>query len=285
MAVFLGGANVVARQAAGQLEALLTARNPGLRLRFRSLAWEGDTVFAQPRGVNFPTIVRQLRDARATLVFLEYGQAEALAGQPDTAAFAAAYGRMLDAVSAVTPRVVLVLPPRFESAPPPLPDLGLRNEALRRRVDVIAKIGAERRLRIVDLFNAPPTAPARRLTDDGWHFSDTGHAAIARRFAEQLDPGALAGAAATDDEGRFIASEWETLRREIVGKNELWREKSRPMNWAFLGGDRTEQPSSHDHRNPAVRWFPAEMERFDPLIEQAERRIEAIAAALNPGAR
>jgi hypothetical protein len=49
------------------------------------------------------------------------------------------------------------------------------------------------------------------------------------------------------------------------------------MNWAFLHGDRTEQPSSRDHRDPKVRWFPAEMEKFLELIDAEEARISILA--------
>ena len=52
------------------------------------------------------------------------------------------------------------------------------------------------------------------------------------------------------------------------------------MNWAFLGGDRIEQPSSRDHRDPKVRWFPGELEQFGPLIEQAEAMIGELAKTM-----
>jgi hypothetical protein len=58
-----------------------------------------------------------------------------------------------------------------------------------------------------------------------------------------------------------------------VAENRLWFNYWRPENWAFLGGDRTEQPSSRDYRDPKIRWFPAEMEKFVPMIEAKEREI------------
>jgi hypothetical protein len=71
----------------------------------------------------------------------------------------------------------------------------------------------------------------------------------------------------------------EALRLAVVEKNRLWFDYWRPMNWAFLGGDRTFVPSSHDHNDPSVRWFPAEMEKFVPLIERAEARVQELARA------
>ena len=69
----------------------------------------------------------------------------------------------------------------------------------------------------------------------------------------------------------------EPLHRAIQAKTQLWFQFWRPENWAFLNGDRTEQPSSRDHRDPKIRWFPAEMEQYGPLIEAREREIAELA--------
>ena len=69
----------------------------------------------------------------------------------------------------------------------------------------------------------------------------------------------------------------QRLREAVQAKNRLWFNYWRPMNWAFLRGDRIEQPSSRDHRNPALRWFPQEMEKFLPLIEAKEKEIAGLA--------
>ena len=80
-----------------------------------------------------------------------------------------------------------------------------------------------------------------------------------------------------DKHGVWPNPAFEQLRNEVRAKNRLWFDYSRPQNWAFLGGDRTEQPSSRDHRNPNIRWFPLEMEEFVPLIEAKEREIVELA--------
>src|SRR6185369_8007880 len=74
--VFLGGANVVAAQETGHLETLLTVKFHGLGMRFHTLAWEGDTVYAQPRDLNFPQLKTQLQRVAATVAFLHFGQTE-----------------------------------------------------------------------------------------------------------------------------------------------------------------------------------------------------------------
>jgi aryl-alcohol dehydrogenase-like predicted oxidoreductase len=68
----------------------------------------------------------------------------------------------------------------------------------------------------------------------------------------------------------------------VKSKNQLWFHAWRPMNWAFLAGDRTEQQASRDHRDPKIRWFPAEMEQYGPLVTEADARIESLAAQIQP---
>ena len=54
----------------------------------------------------------------------------------------------------------------------------------------------------------------------------------------------------------------------------LWFHYWRPQNWAFLNGDRTEQQSSRDHRDPSIRWFPEEMKQWLPLVAAKETEIK-----------
>ena len=91
---------------------------------------------------------------------------------------------------------------------------------------------------------------------------------------------ARAGLSVNSSTGALQPDSVERLRELIQEKNRLWFYYWRPMNWAFLRGDRTEQPSSRDHRDPNIRWFPAEMEKFPPLIEVKEREIARVAAEL-----
>ena len=51
----VGGEDMVAMSEYGYLELLLTRALPEHQLKFRNLAWEGDTVFEQRRDLNFPT--------------------------------------------------------------------------------------------------------------------------------------------------------------------------------------------------------------------------------------
>src|SRR5262245_3053141 len=74
---FIVGTDVVTAQQSGHLETLLTIRYGSLNLRFRNFGWEGDTVFAQPRDINFPPLEEHLRRAGATAIIFQFGRAEA----------------------------------------------------------------------------------------------------------------------------------------------------------------------------------------------------------------
>ena len=60
----VGGEDMVAASEYGYLELLLTRALPDYQLKFRSLAWEGDTVFEQRRDLNFPPLEAAARQDR-----------------------------------------------------------------------------------------------------------------------------------------------------------------------------------------------------------------------------
>src|SRR5450755_109486 len=74
----VGGEDMVALSEYGYLELLLTRALPDYHLRFRNLAWEGDTVFEQRRDLNFPTWEEQFDKIGATVVIAQFGQMESL---------------------------------------------------------------------------------------------------------------------------------------------------------------------------------------------------------------
>jgi hypothetical protein len=141
----------------------------------------------------------------------------------------------------------------------------------------IRRLAQERRLQTVDLTKY---LGGGSLTSDGLQFTPQGHAEIARAFARQTGAGdAVDRAGLTDGNGVWFNAAFEQLRQEILRKNQFWFDSWRPQNWAFLGGDRVEQPSSRDHRDPKIRWFPEEMKRFASLVSDAENKIQMAAHA------
>jgi hypothetical protein len=276
---FLGGANVVAAQQSGHLETLLTLAEPGLRLRFRSLAWEGDTVFSRPRELNYPTSTDQLHQLGATVAVLRFGRTEALAGEARLPAFIQAYDQLLTDCATVASRLVVVAPPAFENTGDPnLPNLTEHNADLGRYAEALRGLAAKHSATFVDLLGELRNAETGRLTNDGWQWTPAGEARVAAAFVRQLGFGdVVLRAGSADAAGAWSGATFEGLRRAVVTKNELWFRYSRPMNWAFLAGDRTDQPSSRDHRDRTIRWFPSEMEQFKPLIADAEQNIDKLA--------
>ena len=113
-----------------------------------------------------------------------------------------------------------------------------------------------------------------RFTEDGLQLTPRGHGVVALEFAKELG---LKNAPKLAGNSAWQEKDSESLRQLIITKNRFWFDYWRPQNWAFLGGDRVEQPSSRDHRDPKVRWFPQEMQKFEPLIRQKENEITALA--------
>jgi hypothetical protein len=278
---FIGGAEVATAQHSGHLESLLAVEFAGKSVRFRNFGWEGDTVFEQPRDVGFPTLLSNLRKAGVTVVVVQFGRAEALSGKRSMAEFRQACNKRLDEFLENFGKVILVTPVPFEKGGGLLPDVSKRNALVAAHADVIRELARERGIELIDLFEELTKNPRPRLTADGVQLTDKGHAVIANAFLRATGRGGRDYPA--DQQGQWTDPRLEKVRQAVIAKNRLWFDYSRPQNWAFLGGDRTTQPSSRDHRDPKVRWFPAEMEKFVPLIAEAEKRIDSAAReALKP---
>jgi hypothetical protein len=283
---FVGGSDVAAAQFTGHLETLLAVKFAGTR--FRNFGWEGDTVFAQRRDVGFPPLAEHLKRAGVTVVFLEFGRAEALDSRNSVSNFVAAYEKFIGEISKQTLRIVIVTPPPFETGSGLLPDLSSNNPRLVAFEESLHALAQQRDFPLIDLFGAFGGAKHRepRLTEDGFQLTSRGHALLAAAFAQQMKMGSISGrAGAVDPQGVWSNQDFEKLRQTVIEKNKLWFNYWRPQNWAFLGGDRTTQPSSRDHRDPKVRWFPAEMEKYVPLIAAKEAEMTQAAEMIRGGVR
>ncbi len=278
--VFSGGEDVVASMENAYLEMLFTLNFAEKRVRFRDLSWEGDTVYDQPRELNFGAWSNQLQRVKATVVFAQFGQNESLQGRERLPQFIEAYEKLLDEFSRHSRRIILLSPTPFEKTQSLVPDLSGRNDDLQLYVEAIRALARKRGDLFVDLFvplrkSMNPELP---LTRDGLHLNASGHWLAARETVEQLGlHGPARGTRIDAESGELWAPKLEQLRQAIREKHQLWFDYWRPMNWAFLHGDRIEQPSSRHHRNPKIRWFPQEIERFVTLIEEKELKIDELA--------
>lgn len=288
--VFCGGEDMVALQENPYLEMLLTLNFPEKRVHFRNLGWEGDTVYEQRRDLNFGSWSDQLQRARASFLFIQFGQSESLQGGPMLPQFFQAYEKLFNEFAGQTERIVLLSPTPFERSQPLLPDLALRNDDLQVYVEAIRKLAQKCGFLFVDLFTPLRKSSLHevRLTRDGLHLNFSGHWLAAQETIKQLGLKEPESRISLDPATGLLSPPlFEELRQTMLQKNRFWFDYWRPMNWAFLHGDRIEQPSSRDHRNPKIRWFPAEMEKFLPLIEQKEQKIAELAqaAAAKPNLR
>jgi putative heme-binding domain-containing protein len=235
--------------------------NPQARpLRIRNLAWEGDTAFEQARDVNFPSIQQQLDQIQASVVFSQFGQMEALQGPEALPGFVAAYEKLLDQIQKSGRRLVLVSPTPFEKATlSRYPDLTPHNATLERYVGAIKELAAKRGHGFLDLFH--PFAANPGLTENGVHWSPAGHERAAQEIVAQLGMAPLSGTVPAP------------VHAAVSELERLWFDYWRPMNWAFLGGDRTSVAFSQDWKGSKERLFPKEMKAFEPILEEAEANI------------
>jgi len=254
----------------GHIETALTQAHPKLGLRFRNLAWSGDTVQGHARSYfgppqeGFDRLKGHLEMIKPTVVILQYGSAEAWDGPGQVKAFTEGYVRLLDMVDAAAakPRVLLVSPLPAEPRPP-APDPAAYNASVAVYRDAIRGLAAARGVGFVDAFALAAQLPAtlRPLTENGLNFSAQGHAALGA-LTPVVMGGSASAAPATD----------EALRALINEKNRLFFHRWRPANETYLFGFR-----KHEQGRNA-----AEMPMFDPLVEKVERDIAAHVADRQP---
>jgi hypothetical protein len=278
----IGGEDMVVAGEDGYLELLLLRALPDYHLRFRSLAFEGDTVFEQNRELNFPTLEESLDKVGATVVICQFGQMESLAGKDKIPDFIAAYEQFLNRLSGDGKRrIIVVTPTPFSRAV-----LDDKRSTLDVYSDAIADLASRHAYKCLNYVRPDNELPFGVETRDKVHLTNAGQWTGAEFAVDQLGvPYSKAGLVWTmgKDGGTLRASvpkDIEDLRQLIVAKNRLWYDYWRVQNWAFLAGDRTNQPSSRDWKDPSKRWFPAEREEFIPLIESKEKEIDALAAKL-----
>ena len=305
----VGGEDMVVAAELGYLETLIQLALPDHRLKFRSLAREGDTVFEQRRDLNYPKLEAQLDKMGATVVICQFGQMESLAA----AAALDGMDRMdaMDKVDATkgastvqeVHKVQAVHEKADAARKAKVAEFVAAYEKLIGRLK--GKDGARRVVLIRDLKATDGSDSSTEAAKASNVFPDALQSLKQVAGVTLLDNHTLAGTnrwrsgdgnlqedpqLALATAARFLATNtklnWVNLTVEkdlltlIAAKNRLWFHYYRPQNWAFLAGDRTHQPSSRDHLDPSKRWFPEELEKFVPLIDAKDAEIWALAAKL-----
>jgi hypothetical protein len=257
----LGGTEAAGLVESGWLESALMSFASGRKVSVRDLSWEADTALRQDRPMNFGSLAQQFQRTGTTTVFLMFGRQDCIEmGVGGAQAFYDALEKIVKTCTAQTRRIVIVGPAPFEKMAPPLPNLSLKNAALSEYSEAAYAMAENGNCLFVDSIREWPK-DATRWTTDGLTMTDGGHRVLADLIALHLW------------NGRPLDATAQPLRKAIIEKNKLWHDYWRPSNWAFLHGDRTAQPSSRDHLNPSVRWFPAELEKYRELISAKEQEI------------
>ena len=278
----VGGEDMVVAAELGYLETLIQLALPDHHLKFRSLAREGDTVFEQRRDLNYPKLEDQLDKMGATVVICQFGQMESLAGEEKLPEFTAAYEKLIERLSGGGKRRFWIIYPVNDgwtfyyngqrAALPVRKDNRNYGPGIEQ---VVKKFGATGLITTNFSFGHGP--------GDGTHLSRRAQCDMAENFRSYLCnedrlPSYLVGNNRWHEDDKHLTA---PLRHLIAAKNRLWYYYYRPQNWAFLAGDRTNQPSSRDHLDPSKRWFPEELEKFVPLIEAKDAEIRALAKKLS----
>lgn len=264
---FTGGTNIANMRKDGYLETLLMAAQPHTKLHVWNLGWDGDTVYEQFRDVGFGKWSRNLDSLGANVVFVQFGQMESLQGEKAIPDFINAYKQLLASIKASDRQIVLISPIPFEperltSRVTGLSVNPLNNAPAEKYADKIKELAQEQGFTYIDLYHSLLKSPlAGSLTSDGIHLTTEGQKLAASLILEELNFHLI------------FTEKLEALRQEVLKKSVLWSGYWHPGNWAFLGGDRTTVPFSHDWKNTNKRIFPEEMKAFEPLIRDAENRI------------
>lgn len=275
-----GGSNIERTRFNGYLQTSLIASKPELKLKVRNFGWEGDTVFEQwrdggqveklePKRAAAERRIQaesgtdswrqqrdwrqQLKEVGATVVIAQFGQMESLNGVEKLPQFIEAYEKLLAEFADEGRRVVLVAPVPFDGKRiGPEPAIGAYTKAIQ---DLASKLSFPfinlDSFRLLSVY----------FTENGHQLTEGGHRTMAKIISQGL--------------GLKESTTNEPIRAAVLEFERLWFDYWRPMNWAFLTGDRTNVPYSKDWKDSTKRIFPQEMEDFRPLLDQAEKNIWA----------
>ncbi|MDO8542269.1 MAG: GDSL-type esterase/lipase family protein [Opitutaceae bacterium] len=277
--VFLGDGFIEGEQYEGWIEVMLTARFPERHITFRNLGWNGDTPAGdsrfglsllqagrEPADEGWTQLVKQIEEAKASVVFVGYGMASSFDVHAGLPVFQADYRRLLDSIARVSPgaRVILLSPIRHENLGAPWPEPSGHNQQLAALARAIADIATERKLTAIPLFDALQPrmeggAAREKLTRNGIQLTGAGYRAVAEIIEEKLFANA----------GPWRSSaQAEPLRQAIRRKNEWFFHRSRPANMAYIFGFRRREQGKN----------AVEVLKFDEFIAAEEKRIAQLRA-------
>jgi hypothetical protein len=161
--VFLGNTLIEREQKYGYWETMLTARYPNRNIIFRNLGWDGDTVWADSRGIfdpptkGYQRMLEHVGRIKPTVIFLGYGNNEAYAGKKGLPAFIKQYNTLIDDLKKVSEknvRFVILSPTRREHTDIPDPSYDDRqNKNLEVYSQSLSELASKRGYPFIDFFS------------------------------------------------------------------------------------------------------------------------------------
>jgi lysophospholipase L1-like esterase len=273
--VFVGGTFIERMQQYGYLETLLTVAYPDKHITFRNLGWSGDTVWGESRALfgsqadGYARLIRDVKQAKPTVLVICYGANEAHAGEAGLPSFVEGLNRLLDDLSDMRARVILLSPYAYQAGPPGTPDPSEYNGKLKHYCRAIDRIAAKRNSQYVSQFDlldalrkTTRDSSSGVVSENGLHLTEAGYRQAAFEIAKRLG--------ANPPKIDFFAADerMNHLRAAIHLKNELYFHRYRPQNETYLFLFR-----KHEQGNNAV-----EIPQFDPLVEEQEKVIAKLRA-------
>ncbi len=271
--VLIGNTVIEREQRYGSFEPRLALALGDIKVSVRNLAWSGDTVFGHARSYFGPPeegiqrLTTHLDLLKPNVVMLCYGSEMAFEGLSGLPNFLTGYRNLLDLMRKQVPgvRLIIVSPPPVESLAPPLPDLAFANKSLSSFRDALRKFALSQNTYFIDLFELMGGLPkagvtTQPLTENGVHYTQAGYEKLSSSLVTGLGLPAPA----------FANAELELITREVLHKDELFFNRWRPQNETYLFGFRKHEQGQNAKEIPM----------FDPLIDQADGKIQAAKATL-----
>lgn len=176
----------------GYIEYALTTLWPERDITFRNLGWTGDNVYGEARSYyttppdSYDLLIKQLKEANPTVVFIGYGANEAYKGKKGVSDFKKGLRRLLDEIEEMGARAVLLSPiPQISGLPSE--KLLARNENIRLYASVISEIASEDEVRYIDLFSPVQDYEHKNiLTADGIQLNENGYYYLASILEDEL---------------------------------------------------------------------------------------------------
>ena len=278
--VLLGSTVLEREQRYGWFESMLSVALAEKNVTLKNLAWSGDTVFGDARSYFGPPaegitrLTAHLELLQPSVVILCYGTDLAHEGLANLPEFLTGYRALLDLVREKSPgvRLAIACPPPLETLAPPLPDQTNANKNLATLRDALAKFAHTQNAFFIDWFGGmggqpKPGVVAQPITENGIHYTSEGY--------RKLSAALLQGLGLSSPDVPLIAM--EPLRKAVIAKDFLFFNRWRPQNETYLFGFRKHEQGQNAKEIPM----------FDPLIAEADKKIDelktaALAAAKRP---